>query len=71
MYPCIEDSNSKKLMTEYEKYQELQARSLKLQEVILTSLLHTPQHTLFTDHRSEPLYIHVHVHVSDRSMRSV
>ena len=30
----IEDSNSKKLMTEYEKYQELQARSLKLQEVM-------------------------------------
>lgn len=72
MYPCIEDSNSKKLMTEYEKYQELQARSLKLQEVILTSLLHTPlQHTLFTDHRSVRLNIHVHVHVSDRSMRSV
>ena len=29
----LEDANNKKLMTEYEKYQELQARSLKLQEV--------------------------------------
>jgi WD40 repeat protein len=34
----MDDSNNKKLMTEYEKYQELQARSLKLQEV--TSSLH-------------------------------
>ena len=36
----VEDTNNKKLMTEYEKYQELQARSLKLQEVsdiIITS----------------------------------
>ena len=30
----VEESNGKKLMTEYEKYQELQARSLKLQEVM-------------------------------------
>ena len=37
----MEDSNNKKLMTEYEKYQELQARSLKLQEV--TSPLHHHQ----------------------------
>ena len=35
----VEETNSKKLMTEYEKYQELQARSLKLQEVI-SSLHH-------------------------------
>ncbi len=29
----IENANNQKLMTEYEKYQELQARSQKLQEV--------------------------------------
>lgn len=30
----IDESNNKKLMTEYEKYQELQSRSLKIQEVM-------------------------------------
>ena len=38
----MDDSNNKKLMTEYEKYQELQARSLKLQEV--TSSHSPPSH---------------------------
>ena len=30
---CLENSNNQKLMAEYEKYQELQARSQRLQEV--------------------------------------
>lgn len=33
LYITIENSNNQKLMAEYEKYQELQARSQKLQEV--------------------------------------
>ena len=31
-----ENANNQKLMAEYEKYQELQARSQKLQEVSIT-----------------------------------
>lgn len=34
----VENSNNQKLMAEYEKYQELQARSQKLQEVIRWSI---------------------------------
>ena len=42
-----ENANNQKLMAEYEKYQELQARSQKLQEVRLTPaiLSHTPHAT--------------------------
>ena len=34
----IENSNNQKLMAEYEKYQELQARSQKLQEVCICTM---------------------------------
>ena len=37
-------------MTEYEKYQELQARSLKLQEVFLHHYTHRSNITIFIDH---------------------
>ena len=33
MYKPPDNANSQKLLTEYEKYQELQARSQRLQEV--------------------------------------
>ena len=36
---CAENANNQKLMAEYEKYQELQARSQKLQEVKLLIII--------------------------------
>ena len=52
----VEETNSKKLMTEYEKYQELQARSLKLQEVI-SSLHHRIVDSIITRYR---LFVHMY-----------
>ncbi len=53
-----ENGNNQKLMAEYEKYQELQARSQKLQEVILLLLsMHTGA-PLFMKYIQVPLYVH-------------
>ena len=39
LYSTIENANNQKLMAEYEKYQELQARSQKLQEVCWNDII--------------------------------
>ena len=59
--PSVENANNQKLMAEYEKYQELQARSQKLQEVRHSLLI------ICKYHQESSYNLNVHEHVYDMS----